>query len=532
MTAAAQPYEPIQIPVDGYVRVSRVGDRSGDSYISPDIQAEAIQRLADLHGFEVIIREPDENESGGTMDRPVFNEIMKRVRSGESGGIVVYTLDRFARTLIGGYTHMAEIAEHNAIFASATEPAFDFTTSSGRLMLQLHLMMAEYFRSRMTEAWEVTVNKAVARGIHPAPFGGFGFDRVNRRFVPNPDEAPLVAEAFRMRVEDGASYGAIGEWLNSQLPNRLIDKHGEPMLRSWNAQSVRRMTRRRIYIGEAHWGLGTGRSTARVNPTVNKDAHDALVSEAMFDRCQEPAPGYTTRGRPDTPVALLAGRIRCQGCRYVMSQREQNSHGTRTGYYGCKRTHTSGSCPAPAFVGADRVEDYVEGLWIAELDRRSEGYAGSTGEIDLRAALAEQEEATAALEEMRADTAARRRLGARWLDWIEPFLRDVEAADAAVRAITSQLDSSVHGLSSFAYRASTRAERAAVLGDAIDYVVIKRSPAGAKRGMHAPALDESRVFVCWRGEGNVPLPRKSTFVPRITSFPWPEDEVQPRVAAA
>jgi hypothetical protein len=40
--------------LDGYIRVSRVGGRSGDSFISPDLQRQQIARHAQLHGHEVI----------------------------------------------------------------------------------------------------------------------------------------------------------------------------------------------------------------------------------------------------------------------------------------------------------------------------------------------------------------------------------------------------------------------------------------------------------------------------------------------
>jgi len=64
------------------------------------------------------------------------------IRRGESKGIVVYRLDRFARTLIGGYTALSELVEHGGEFASASEPQFDFTMPQGRLFLQLSLGMA------------------------------------------------------------------------------------------------------------------------------------------------------------------------------------------------------------------------------------------------------------------------------------------------------------------------------------------------------------------------------------------------------
>ena len=122
----------VVLPIDGYIRVSRVGDRGGESYISPEIQRLALESWARERDVELVMHEPEENVSGGTMDRPVFNRLMGRIRRGESGGLVVYKLDRFARTLVGGLTTLNELTELLALFASATEPLFDFTTADGR----------------------------------------------------------------------------------------------------------------------------------------------------------------------------------------------------------------------------------------------------------------------------------------------------------------------------------------------------------------------------------------------------------------
>ena len=129
----------------------------------------AIERWAAERSVELVLHDPEENVSGATMDRPIFNRIMRRIRAGESGGIVVYKLDRFARTLVGGLTTLNELTDHRALFASATEPLFDFTTADGRIFLQINLMMAEYFRERTREGWETSLTYAVGRGVHIAP---------------------------------------------------------------------------------------------------------------------------------------------------------------------------------------------------------------------------------------------------------------------------------------------------------------------------------------------------------------------------
>ena len=70
------------LPLDGYVRVSKVGGRGGEGFISPDVQEKAIREWAARAGVEIVIQPHELDVSGGTMDRPVFNTIMERIRAG------------------------------------------------------------------------------------------------------------------------------------------------------------------------------------------------------------------------------------------------------------------------------------------------------------------------------------------------------------------------------------------------------------------------------------------------------------------
>jgi hypothetical protein len=57
----------LELSVDGYIRVSRVGDRSGESYISPDVQRRALEAWAAERRVELVLHDPEENVSGATM---------------------------------------------------------------------------------------------------------------------------------------------------------------------------------------------------------------------------------------------------------------------------------------------------------------------------------------------------------------------------------------------------------------------------------------------------------------------------------
>lgn len=52
-------------PVVGYVRVSQVRGRGGDSFLSPALQREAIERVAAREGLRVVEVVDELDKSGG-----------------------------------------------------------------------------------------------------------------------------------------------------------------------------------------------------------------------------------------------------------------------------------------------------------------------------------------------------------------------------------------------------------------------------------------------------------------------------------
>ena len=48
-----------QLQLDGYIRVSKVGDRSGDSFISPEVQEGDINGWGVLRDVKIVMQEPD-----------------------------------------------------------------------------------------------------------------------------------------------------------------------------------------------------------------------------------------------------------------------------------------------------------------------------------------------------------------------------------------------------------------------------------------------------------------------------------------
>src|SRR3954471_14567523 len=117
--------------LDGYIRVSRTNGREGDSFISPDVQRAKIEGWARLRDVEVAEWHTDLDQSGGKLSRPGFDTALERVKTGETGGVVVAKLDRFSRAGVADALKLIEsIIEAGGEIASVEE-GLDPTTPFG-----------------------------------------------------------------------------------------------------------------------------------------------------------------------------------------------------------------------------------------------------------------------------------------------------------------------------------------------------------------------------------------------------------------
>src|SRR5687767_3604851 len=81
--------------VDGYIRVSKVGKRRGERFISPRVQATAIKTWAASRGACVMQIFEELDEPGTRAERPLLGQAVARCELGESHGVVVHRVDRF-----------------------------------------------------------------------------------------------------------------------------------------------------------------------------------------------------------------------------------------------------------------------------------------------------------------------------------------------------------------------------------------------------------------------------------------------------
>ncbi len=471
--------------LDEYRRVSQVGGREADRFLSPELQRKAIEDYARLHGHTARANPEELDVSGDKLRRPILDKIIARIRNGESDGIIVFALDRYSRDVLGGNMLLLEIKEAGGTLVSVHEN-LDISTADGKMMFDFRMAIAENYLTRSRERWEEVQRNAVERGIYTEPYVPVGLDkREDRRLYLSPD-APIVKQAWQMRIAREPT-ARIVDFFNEKLPR--------PNGGLWIAPTVDRIFARRIYRGEL----------SRRGVT-NTQACEPLVSEAEWQAAQIPHKKSSPRTKSDH---LLVGIIRCAGCRYVMTPNAGRVKKAGKTYvipqYRCRSAHGAGRCPSPSYITRKSIDEYVEAAFRSEMAGTS--LAATQTDTDLDHAQDQLARLESELATFAADTTVRETLGeaayhaaiqsrADGVDTAREALRSLSTSTATLAGVETWDDLSVD-------------ERRRVLGGAIDAVFIRRG-SGA----------DDRSLIVWAGDLEGDLPTNGRGNGPIRSYAW------------
>jgi site-specific DNA recombinase len=375
---------------------------------------ERIRAACERDGLELadVLSELDVSGGAPLAKRPGLRRAVEAVEAGEADVLVVAYLDRLVRSL----TVQAEVvgrveAAGGAILAVDVG---QLTNGSAGQWLSGTMLgaVAEYHRRATAERTDDAKRRAVERGVPPFPNVPPGYRRGDGgRLEVDPDTAPAVAEAFRLRA-GGATIKDVRAHLAA---------HG--IARSFHG--VQSLLGSRIMLGELRFGA-----------KVNERAHPALVDEATWRRVQKIA---LPRGRRPKSERLLArlGVLRCGTCggRLVVGQTRQQGR-----VYRMYRCSPIGDCERRVTISADIAEAAVTEAVQAFL-----GDVAGTASIgddtdraarDLDARQAELEAAIRAFSGLEDEQAARDRLASLRAARDEAQDRLAELAAATGPAIT------------------------------------------------------------------------------------------------
>lgn len=178
------------MPMLGYARVSTVEQDTA-------LQLDAMSRA----GVDTVFQE----KRSGVASRPQLEAALDALLPGDI--LVVYKVDRLARSLTDLLRIIDRVESVGAAFKSLTEP-IDTSSPLGRMMLQILGSFAEFERSTIRQRCDAGREAARARGVR--------FGRPNT--VDWPRVRNLIAEGFNQSEAArivGASPSTVNKWVRS-----------------------------------------------------------------------------------------------------------------------------------------------------------------------------------------------------------------------------------------------------------------------------------------------------------------------------
>ena len=269
---------------------------------SLDAQREACEayiKSQTAEGWQLVPgRYEDGAYSGGNLDRPALQQLLKDIDGGLVDVIVVYKIDRLTRSL-ADFAKLVEVFDAKKISFVAITQQFNTTTSMGRLTLNILLSFAQFERELSSERVRDKIAASRKKGKWTGGSVPLGYDSVDKKLVVNKEEAKTVRLIFSRYLVLKSFQKLVDELNEKGIVSKKRDlKSGTSGGVTFTYGPLAYLLKNRTYLGE------TGHKGAWF-----PGEHEAIVDPQIFEQVQEllKANSLGRTGRREQSGALLTG---------------------------------------------------------------------------------------------------------------------------------------------------------------------------------------------------------------------------------
>ena len=312
-----------------YIRVSTA--KQGEQGVSLQEQRDAITRYADRNSL-TIAQWYEERETAAKRGRPVFTQMLKRLRKGEAEGIIIHKIDRSARNL-RDWADLGELIDHGTDVYFVNE-SLDLHSRGGRLSADIQAVVAADYIRNLREETRKGFYGRLKQGLYPMPAPvGYLDQGQGKQKLPDPVKAPLVRKAFELYATRRYNLTTLSDKL---FELGLRNSKGNKLIRT----GLSEMLNNPFYIGLIR--------LKRTGETFSGN-HPPIIKTTLFQRVQEILSGRTVEveRRHNFTFRRL---LKCHLCRHSLVGEKQKGHV----YYRCQTKH----CPVKC-IREERVNEQI-----------------------------------------------------------------------------------------------------------------------------------------------------------------------------
>ena len=301
----------------------------------------------------------DDGFTGANFDRPDFQKMIERVKQRKINCIIVKDLSRFGRDYIDSGRYIEKIFPALGVRFIAINDNYDSAQSQqagNEIILPFkNLINDSYSRDisiKIRSNLDIKRRNGEFVGNHVL-YGYLRAEEDKNKLVIDQTVAPVVQTIFRMKL-DGYSPAQIADRLNKDgVPSpyeykRLCGskyKTGfkKQVQTEWSPVAIYRILKNEMYTGTLVQGK-TSTPNHKIKNRTRKDesdwmrtenAHEAIISPALFDMVQNLMLEDTRSPSGDDSVHLFSGKVFCQDCQSAMTRKKTTSAGKEYVYFIC-----------------------------------------------------------------------------------------------------------------------------------------------------------------------------------------------------
>ena len=286
-----------------YVRVSTQHQVDKDSL--PMQKQDLTSYCKYVLGINDFVILEDAGYSAKNTDRPAFQEMMSRIRTGEFTHILVWKIDRISRNLLDFASMYAELKELGITFISKNEQ-FDTSSAIGEAMLKIILVFAELERNMVSERVSAVMLDRAKNGAWNGGRSPTGYRIENGKYVIHEEEAAIVRMLFD-ECEHGKSLIQLAKVINGM---GVKPRYGKV----WHESAIRKILTNKTYYGALEY------STKKGGEVLIENHHQPLITYEQYEKCRSimssrsRKKGFAAKSYTRKHTHIFSGLVTCGYC--------------------------------------------------------------------------------------------------------------------------------------------------------------------------------------------------------------------------